>query len=158
MLSSWVSSIYLNCWNKCKIANSPAASSLLGPQSASQSYVQYIWPLYSIIYFRNLPPARPQLLPPAREHTPDILFQRSSWSQGSSLKYRPEILPTVSTILNIYTLQLHSFFCLCWSSPINSIPLSLLISQDRKASLGLAAVCHSLSYLIFRPLAHRRFS
>ena len=137
MLSSWVSSIYLNCWNKCKIANSPAASSLLGPQSASQSYVQYIWPLYSIIYFRNLPPARPQLLPPAREHTPDILFHWSSWSRGSSLKYRPEILPTVSTISTLYS----------------SIRFSAY--ADRRRSIRFLwvcifpPVCHSLLYFIF---------
>lgn len=155
MLSSWVSSIYLNCWNKCKIANSPAASSLLGPQSASQSYVQYIWPLYSIIYFRNLPPCPATTLASCqRTHTryfislkfvvSGIIFKIPTWN-------------TPNGIYNIYTLQLHSFFCLCWSSPINSVPLRLCISQERKASLGLAAVCHSLSYLIFRPLTHRRF-
>ena len=104
MLSSWVSSIYLNCWNKCKIANSPAASSLLGPQSASQSYVQYIWPLYSIIYFRNLPPSLPGhnscLLP---ENTHQIFYFTEVRGRGSSLKYRPEILPTVSTISTLYS-------------------------------------------------------
>ena len=143
MLSSWVSSIYLNCWNKCKIANSPAASSLLGPQSASQSYVQYIWPLYSIIYFRNLPPSLPGhnscLLP---ENTHQIFYfteVRGLWDhlENTDLKYSQRYLqylhstaPFVFLLMLIVADQLHSFYVYVSMYFLASIPFTLIFNSQ----------------------------